>query len=162
MQRKQTKNNFLTYEQAKLKMEKYCIYQDRCHFDVEKKLQTINTLQDYKNQILIDLLQDNFLNEERFAKNFALGKFNQKKWGKTKITYELKKRKIHSNLIQQALKEIDDTVYYQVLQSLFIKKSASIAEKNVFLKNKKIISYLVNRGFEYALIRDVLDELNEK
>ncbi len=162
MQNKTTKNDFLTYEQAKLKMEKYCIYQDRCHFDVEKKLQTINTLQDYKNQIIIDLLQDNFLNEERFAKNFALGKFNQKKWGKTKITYELKKRKIHSNLIQQALNEIDDIAYYEVLQSLFIKKSASVTEKKVFLKNKKVINFLVNRGFEYSLIFKVIEELGIK
>ncbi|HFS67658.1 MAG TPA: RecX family transcriptional regulator [Flavobacteriia bacterium] len=159
MQKKNNNDTYLSYEDAKLKMEKFCIYQDRCHFDVEKKLRTLQVSQDSSNQIIMDLIQDDFLNEERFAKNFVRGKFNQKKWGKTKLTFELKKRAVHENLIKNALTEIDLEEYHQVIKTQYQKKEASIKETNSFLKRKKVISYLLNRGFEYALIKEVEKEM---
>ncbi len=158
---KNPSKDYLSYEDAKLKMEKFCIYQDRCHYDVEKKLRSFGLTEDINNQILIDLIQDNFLNEERFAKSFVRGKFNQKKWGKTKIKFELKKRHIHNNLINDALKEIDYKVYFETLKQLHHKKYNSVKAANAFLKNKKVISYLLNRGYEYQLIREVIQDFKE-
>ena len=150
---------YLSYENAKLKMEKFCIYQDRCHYDVEQKLYALGLTEDIRDKILMDLIQDNFLNEERFAKSFVRGKFNQKKWGKNKIIFELKKRNIHKNLINEALKEIDYKVYLETLKQLYLKKYDSIKATNDFIKNKKVISYLLNRGYEYQLIKEVIQDL---
>jgi len=158
---KKSKNDYLNYRDAKLKMEKFCIYQDRCHFDVEKKLKTLHIQEEISNQIIMDLIQDNFLNEERFAKSFVRGKFNQKKWGITKIKYELKKRKIHINLINEALQEIDLEVYFQTLKELYQKKYDSVKESNTFLKRKKVIRYLMDRGYSYNLIQEVEKDLSK-
>jgi regulatory protein len=158
MKDKTQKSKYLNYEDAKLKMEKYCIYQDRCHFDVEKKLFTLGLNSDIKNQIIIDLIQNDFLNEERFAKSFVQGRFNQKKWGKTKIKFELKKRNIHDNLINKALKEIDLEEYYQTLRLLYIKKYKSVKDKKTSVKKKKTISYLLNKGYEYQSIYEAIKD----
>lgn len=155
---KTNSKEYLSYKDAKLKMEKYCIYQDRCHFDVEKKLRSFGLTEDISNQIIMDLIQDNFLNEERFVHSFVHGKFNQKKWGKNKITFELKKRNIHKNLIKTSLNKIDTEAYYETLKELYQKKYKAVSAKNHFLKTQKVIRYLLNRGFEYQLIKDVIED----
>ena len=158
--KKNTNSGYINYEDAKLKLEKFCIYQDRCHYDVEKKLKSLHVDEDTYNQILINLIQDNFLNEERFVFSFVRGKFNQKKWGKNKIKFELKKRAIHDSLITKALNQIDPEDYFNTLKDLFLKKQLLTKETNPFLKNKKVISYLINRGYEYTLIKEVMEQYN--
>ena len=100
-----------TVDEIKKKLENYCIYQDRCHKEVEQKLKEFNLIDQAREMILLSLMKDNFLNEERFAKSFARGKFRIKKWGKKRITNELKYRDISNYNIKTALKEIDEEEY---------------------------------------------------
>lgn len=143
-----------TVTEIRDKLAKYCAYQDRCHWEVENKLNEFNLIPEAKDEIIIYLIQNNFLNEERFAKNFARGKFNQKNWGKIKIRSELKKRKIPSKLIESALKEIDVDEYFSKLEGLLEKKKESLrAERESFKKKTKIRNYLLQKGYESDLIQ---------
>src|SRR5690606_29639644 len=108
-----------TVNEIRDKLAKYCAYQDRCHWEVENKMREFNLIPEAHEEILIYLIQHNFLNEERFARSYVRGKFNQKNWGRIKIRIELKKRKIPSRLIESALLEIDEDDYLKTLQNLF-------------------------------------------
>jgi len=121
---------------------------------VENKLAEFNLIPEAKDEIIIYLSQHKFLNEERFAKSFARGKFNQKNWGRVKIKSELKKRKIPPKLIESALKEIDEEDYLLTLKKLFEKKKESLrSERESFKKKAKIRNYLLQKGFESDIIQ---------
>lgn len=109
--------------------------------------------------IIVYLLQNNFLNEERFAKAFVRGKFRMKHWGKYRLTRELKFREISKTLIQSALKEINDHEYLEAFHSLAIKKLESINETNLQKKRKKLADYLLYRGWESHLVYDKVNQL---
>jgi len=149
-------NKTYTVEEARRALEHYCAYQERCHLDVEKKLNKIGMIPSAQELIIIYLLKENYLNEERFAKSFARGKFLIKDYGRVRITNELIKRHITPTLITQALKEIDDEAYLETLKTLIDKKFGSVKENNPFKKKKKIIDYLLRKGFEYDLIKTYL------
>lgn len=152
------KTKSYTVEQAKLLLERYCIYQDRCHIEVEKKLNSLNMIVEAREIIIIHLIQHNFLNEERFAKSFTRGKFNIKKWGKYKIKNELKFRNISSYNIKTAMNEIDNDVYINTIKKLIFKKSAVLNEENNFIKKKKVLNFLLQKGYEF---KDVINLINE-
>ncbi len=145
-----------TIEEIKRKIEQYCVYQDRCHKEVEKKLKDYKVIPAAREYILLHLLAHNFLNEERFAKSFARGKFNIKKWGKERIVRELKFRDISAYNIQSALKEIDEEAYTKTLYELVEKKNNLVTEQNKFKRKKKIADYLLYRGFESSLVYEAL------
>lgn len=145
--------------EIKKKLEQYCIYQDRCHKEVEKKLNQYNLIPEAKEYILLHLLQENFLNEERFAKSFARGKFRIKKWGKPRIIRELKFREISDYNIKTALKEIDPDEYLKTLTQLALKKNKSIFEKNDYKRKVKLINFLKYRGYETYLIYDIVNKI---
>ncbi|CAM1352382.1 MULTISPECIES: regulatory protein RecX [Tenacibaculum] len=149
-----------TVEEIKRKIEQYCVYQDRCHKEVEKKLKDYNLIPEAREHILLHLLEHNFLNEERFAKSFARGKFRIKKWGKDRIVRELKFRDISAYNIKSALKEIDEEEYIKTLYNLVEKKNASVSETNHFKRKKKIADYLLYRGFESSLIYEALKTID--
>ncbi|MFT7899288.1 regulatory protein RecX [Tenacibaculum ascidiaceicola] len=149
-----------TVEEIKRKIEQYCVYQDRCHKEVEKKLKDYNLIPEAREHILLHLLEHNFLNEERFAKSFARGKFRIKKWGKDRIVRELKFRDISAYNIKSALKEIDEEAYIKTLYELVEKKNASVSETNHFKRKKKIADYLLYRGFESNLIYEALKTID--
>jgi len=148
------KNKRLTYtvEEAKKKLEYYCSYQDRCHTEVEKKLYEMNMIPLAQEAIILHLLENDFLNEERFSRSFARGKFRIKKWGKQRIIRELKQRNVSKYNIEIALKEINQEEYLEVLSELTQKKWDAILEKNQFKKRKKITDFLLRKGFESDLI----------
>ncbi len=151
-----TKNNStsFTVNEIRDKLAKYCAYQDRCHWEVENKLNEFNLIPEAKDEIIIYLIENKFLNEERFAKSFARGKFSQKNWGRIKIRSELKKRKIPMKLIETGLNEIDENDYLQTLKNLFEKKKESLKnERESFKKKAKIRNYLLQKGFESELIQ---------
>ncbi|CAA0240720.1 regulatory protein RecX [Tenacibaculum maritimum] len=149
--------------EIKRKIESFCVYQDRCHKEVEKKIAEYNLIPEARASILIDLIQDGFLNEERFAKSFARGKFRIKKWGKQRITRELKLRDVSSYNIRIALKEIDENDYMATLYELITKRNNSISETNPYKRKKKIMDYMVYRGYEYELLfMAINDFLKEK
>ena len=156
------KKKSFTVDEIKRKLEQYCVYQDRCHKELEQKMRDYELIPEAKEMILLSLMQDNFLNEERFAKSFARGKFRIKSWGKQRITRELKFRDISAYNIKTALKEIDEQAYLNTIYSITEKRSTSISETNNYKKKKKLIDFLMRKGFENKLIfktvNDVLDE----
>lgn len=148
-----------TVKEATIKLMNYCAYQDRCHQDVEQKLFELRMIPEARQQIIHTLIQEDFLNEERFAQSFARGKFRIKKWGKLRIQQELKKRKISRFNITTALKEINEEDYHKTLSLLFEKRRDSLTEKNPVKLKKKIADYLLYRGWESHLIYEKLAEI---
>ncbi len=156
------KDKAYTVQEIKVTMEYYCAYQDRCHYDVEKKLKEFFLIPEARDEILLSLMSDKFLNEERFAKSYVRGKFRMKSWGRRKIVQELKKRNISEYLINIGLKEIDQDEYYSTIEKLLLKKKDTIkTEKSYELRNK-LISFMMNKGFEYEEISDVLEDVTIK
>ena len=153
-------NNFdLTLKEIERKLQHYCSYQDRCHKEVIEKLKTYKIKSSDLNQIVSNLINENFLNESRFSKSFVRGKFNIKNWGKLRIQNELKKRNISSYNISLGMKEIDEIDYHKKLDLIFNKKLSSLDRINTISKKKKIISYLTYRGWESNLIYDKINEI---
>jgi len=148
-----------TVEEAKKKLEQYCAYQERCHSEVLQKLKKMHMIPQAIDLIVVHLLDHNFLNEERFAKAFVRGKFRIKKWGKYRITQELKRKDITKNLITSALKDISDTEYLNTFHELAEKKTATIKERNPQKKKKKLADYLLSRGWESHLVYDKVNQL---
>ncbi|MDO4782876.1 MAG: regulatory protein RecX [Capnocytophaga felis] len=148
-----------TVEEAKRKLEAFCAYQERYHKEVIDKLQKMRMIPIAIDEIVVHLIQNNFLNEERFAKSFARGKFRHKKWGRIRIQRELKHRGLSAYIIQSALKEIDDEEYISVFHALAEKKQTEIKEKNTYKAKRKLADYLLYRGWESDLVYDKINEL---
>jgi len=141
------------------KMELFCAYQERCHQDVENKLRSMNIGFQIKENVMLHLLENDFLNEERFAKAFARGKFRIKKWGKERIIRELKFKRISEYNIITALNEIDENEYYITFNELSIKRFSEIKESNKYKKRKKLADYLLYRGWETDMVYKKIVEL---
>ncbi len=152
-------NKVFTVDEIKRKLEQYCVYQDRCHKEVEQKMREYNLIPEAKEMILLSLLQDNFLNEERFAKSFARGKFRIKHWGKQRIVRELKFRDISSYNIKTSLKEIDEKEYLKTIYSITEKRNEAISEPNIYKRKRKLIDFLMRKGYENELIYKTVDEV---
>lgn len=152
-------NKVFTVDEIKRKLEQYCVYQDRCHKEVEQKMREYNLIPEAKEMILLSLLQDNFLNEERFAKSFTRGKFRIKHWGKQRIVRELKFRDISSYNIKTALKEIDEQEYLKTIYSITEKRNEAISEPNIYKRKRKLIDFLMRKGYENELIYKTVDEV---
>lgn len=157
MQKKQR----LGLQEAWGKIQKYCAYQERCHKEVKEKLYSYSLSTNEVDELTDRLIQDNYLNEERFAKAYAGGKFRVKKWGRIKILLELKFRDISPYCIKEGMKEIDDVLYYEQLKTILYKRwEAMKKESNVLMRRKKTSSYLIAKGYEPDLVWDILKELS--
>ena len=152
-------NKDLTTKQIESKLQYYCSYQDRCHKEVIEKLKTFNIKSNESNEIISNLIKDNYLNESRFSENFVRGKFKIKNWGKVRIVRELKQRNISRYNINLGLKEIDSQEYQNKFDEIFKNKLSSLNNLNKTIKKKKIISYLLYRGWESNLIYSKINEL---
>ncbi|MCK5815502.1 MAG: RecX family transcriptional regulator [Flavobacteriaceae bacterium] len=150
-----------TVEEAKRAIERYCVYQERCHKEVEQKLKEYRMIPEAIAVIVVHLLEHNFLNEERFSRSFARGKFRIKKWGKVRITRELKFRDISAYNLKAALKEIDETDYLETFNALAKKRFEAITETNPYKKKKKVADYLLYRGWESSLVYAKVNELHK-
>lgn len=131
---------------------RYCAYQERCHQEVNKKLDELNIIPLAKEHIIVELIQQDFLNEERFAKIFTISKFNQKNWGKKRIINELKRREISAINIKTSLNQINESEYLGKLSRLVEKKWNATAEFNLANKKKKVMNYFLYRGWESHLV----------
>lgn len=149
--------NVFTVDQIRKKLEHYCVYQDRCHQEVENKIKEYQLIPEAREKILLHLIQENFLNEERFSKSFARGKFRIKKYGKKRIVRELKYRDISAYNIKTALKEIDDDEYVTTAHQLIEKKKASLNASSLIIKRKKITEYMLRKGYEFDLIQEIIN-----
>ncbi|WP_034918377.1 regulatory protein RecX [Gillisia sp. CAL575] len=147
-----------TIKEATIKLMQFCAYRDRSQKEVEEKLREMRMIPEACEQITIQLMRENFLNEERFACSFVRGKFRIKKWGRIKIKQELKQREISAPLIKIAFTEIDPSDYYSTLKELAEKKFPLIIESNSFKKKQKLISFLHQKGYEFPIIIEVLEE----
>ena len=141
-----------TVKEATLKLMQFCAYRDRSQKEVEEKLKELRMIPMACEEIIIKRMQEDFLNEERFARSFVRGKFRIKKWGRNKIKQELKLREISSPIIKLAFTEIEEEEYKQTLKELAEKKFRLIKEPNAFKKRKKLSDYLLQKGYEPALV----------
>jgi regulatory protein len=150
-------------EQALQKLRHFCGYQERNHEEVKQKLYSLGLYKDEIESAISVLIEENYLNEERYAIAFAGGKFRMKQWGKIKIEYELKSKKVGTYNIKLALKSIEENDYLKTLQELTQKKWESIAleDEKLFLKRSKITTYLLQRGFEKHLVAEAIASIVE-
>ena len=149
-------------DQAILSIKRFCAYQERAQQEVRDKLYEYGMSKDQVEEILSDLISENFLNEERFAIQFAGGHFRIKGWGKVKINHALKQKRVSAYNIKKALQSIDQDAYEKTLESLATKKWNSLKGERGLSKMAKTQAFLYQRGFEPQLIQPVLQKLNKK
>lgn len=151
----------MTKEEALDKLQRYCSYQDRCHQEVRTKLISLEVYGEWLEEVMSQLINDNYLNEERFAKNYARGKYRIKGWGKMRITQELKRRYISDYCIRKAMKEIDaEGEYIETLE----KHLRSYIDQRKYkyetsLLRRKAYSHGIRKGFESELVVNALSSL---
>lgn len=156
------KKSVTSIEDVKRTLENYCIYQERCYKEVENKLFEYHLIPEAKDEIILHLLQNDFLNEERFAVAFASGKVRIKKWGKKKVAYQLKYKGVSEKNIDIALKKIDKEDYFQIIHEVAVKKALTIQNKNIFQKKGMLIKHLQTKGFEIELIMETINSIDIK
>ena len=149
----------LTPDQVLDKMAKYCAYQERSVKDVKDKLKTFDISQEDREKILDYLLDNRFVDDERFAKSFVRGKINQSGWGLNKIRFHLIQKGIDKETIDEALKQTDEEVYRQRLIDVLKTKSKTVKAENDFEKMRKLAAYAMQKGFEASLVWEVLKEI---
>ncbi len=149
----------LTPEQALQKLKQYCGYQERCHHEVKEKLYSLGIWKKDHDEIIAKLIEENYLNEERFAIAYAGGKFRIKQWGRVKIKYELKQKQVSEYCIKKALKQIDEEEYIRILEKLTKEKYASLKSEQYLVRKKKTMDYLIAKGYEIELVRKEINAL---
>ena len=142
------------------KMRHYCAYQERCHKEVKNKLYSMQMIPEAIAQIMGTLVSENYLNESRFALQFAQGKFSIKHWGKLRITRELKTRSVSDYDIRKALSAIDDKAYLEKISAISSKKWVQLEESKPQVRKQKLYQYLAYRGWETHLIYAQIDALS--
>lgn len=149
------KQGSLTKQEALLKLQHYCVYQDRCHQEVRSKLLELSVYGDDLEEIMALLVEENYLNEERFARSFARGKFRVKQWGRIKIKQQLKARQISDYCIKKGLEEILEEDYLASIRLLVSKK---LNEDTSNEARQKVAQYLIRKGYETHMVWETLDE----
>ncbi|HEV7332102.1 MAG TPA: regulatory protein RecX [Flavisolibacter sp.] len=152
----------LTKEQAIQKLRQYCAYQERSHSEVKQKLWELGVWRSEHDEIIASLIEDDYLNEERFAVQFVGGKFRMKDWGRKKIYYGLKEKGISDYLIKRAMKEIDEDLYQKTLRELAQKKYESLKGEQYLVRKKKTMDYLLQKGYEPELVSGVVNSFGNK
>ncbi len=150
-----------THDVALKKLQAYCAYQDRCHQEVRSKLLDLGMRGHDLEVIMAELVEDNFLNEERFARSYVRGKFRIKRWGRIKIRLELKKRNISAYCIKKGMTEIDDNDYYATLEKVILTKQKTLKPATKFNQKGKLAQHAMRRGFESALVWEVVNAVIE-
>src|SRR5215207_22627 len=153
---------FLTKEQALQKLRQYCAYQERSHYEVQQKLWELGVKKAEHDEIISTLIEEDYLNEERFAKQFVGGKFRMKDWGRKKIYYALKEKKVSEYSIKKAMKEIDENIYQETLRELGEKKYESLKDEQYLARKRKTIDFLLQKGYEYELVTAAVNSIATK
>ena len=160
MQKKEKK--YVSKDDALKKLQRYCAYQERCHQEVRNKLIDLGIYGDDLEDIIVDLITDNFLNEERYAKIYAGGKFRIKKWGRFKIKQKLKFKRVSAYCIKQAMLEIDEFDYIETLHKILKKKRKTERETNEFKLKGRLAKYAINKGYESWIVWEELKKMDLK
>jgi len=150
-----------SFEQALVKMEAWCAYQDRCLFEVQNKLQSWNIEFSIQEKIIEKLILNRFLDENRFVESFVSGKVRIKRWGRIKIKHHLIQKRVDKKLIEQGLKAIDQEVYWENLLALVNRKLSDVKpSEDPWKAKQKIMTYLASKGYEQDLIYEAVKEIN--
>lgn len=152
-------HKYLSVDQALEKLRHYCAYQERCHQDVRYKLVNLGIRGDDLEDIIATLVEEGYLDEERFARSFARGKLRINGWGMRKILQSLRQKKISEYNLRKVQEELDVTEYREVLVRMLTKKTQSMREQDQYVVRQKLFKYGTSRGFESSILNDVLNEL---
>lgn len=155
-------NNYISISDALVKARRYCAYQERCHYEVETKLRGLGLHYEFIPDVCVKLMEEGYLNEERFVSAYVRGKFNQNKWGVNKIKMGLEQKHISSKLIEIGLKELDEDRYKAVLVELLEKKNKILSSTNTAERKDKLWKYALQKGFESTTIRIAMQELEKE
>ena len=150
-----------TFLEIKQKLVNYCVYQDRCHKEVEQKMWDYLLIPEAKEEILLYLMKENYLNEERFTRSYIRGKFYMKSWGRNKIRNHLKFKGVPEKLINSCFDEIDADDYYKTLAKLYHNYESKLKGLQAYQKKSKTIKYLLSKGFEYEEITQLIKDAEE-
>ncbi|BDQ12844.1 regulatory protein RecX [Sediminibacterium sp. TEGAF015] len=150
-----------TIEKAYMKLKHYCGYQDRCHQEVKEKLYSLKLNKATVEQLLSRLIEEDYLNEERYAKAFVGGHFRQKQWGKVKIAYGLKQKRVSEYNIRKAMNEIPDEEYHALAEKLVKAKWNSLKKDQYIHRVVKTKAFLQQRGFEPALVQSIIQQIRD-
>lgn len=145
-------------ELATEKLKNYCAYQERSHQEVTDKLYKLGLFKNEVNEVITRLIQEDFLNEQRFAEAFVSGKFNIKKWGKVKIKAQLKQKRISDFCIKKGIEVIEEGDYFETLTYWIERKKREIKEEDEFKKKGKIAAFVIQKGFESGLVWNYLNK----
>lgn len=145
------------YDSARNRLEGFCAYQDRSQWEAEEKMKGLGLTADQEEELMIHLISNKYLNEERFARSYARGKFRQNKWGRYKISQGLKAKRVSSECIAVGLSEIDEEEYRTSLQMILEKKNATIKDKNPFGRKRKLANHAMQKGYESGLIWELIE-----
>ena len=153
-------NQKSTPAQALPKLKHFCSYQERCHAEVKEKLYGMGLWKKDVETIVSRLIEEDYLNEERFARQFAGGKFRMKQWGKVKIRFALKQKQVSEYCISKAMTEINDENYHSALKKILQKKAVALkGEKNTLVKKRKLLDHLLQKGYERELVMNLINDL---
>ena len=153
---------FLTKEQALQKLRQYCAYQERSHSEVQTKLYELGVRKAEHDEIIATLIEEDYLNEERFAIQFVGGKFRMKDWGRKKIYYALKEKKVSEYSIKKAMQQIDEEAYQETLRELAEKKYESLKNEQWLARKRKTMDYLLQKGYEFELVTATVNSIATK
>ncbi len=146
-----------TFEEIKQKLVNYCVYQDRCHSEVEQKMRDFLLIPEAKDEIFLYLIKENYLNEERFTRSYIRGKFYIKHWGRNKIRINLKQKGITEKLIAKSMNEIDEQDYLDSVNKIYQDYYSKQKGLRDYQKKSKTIKHLMSKGYEYEIIMEVSD-----
>jgi len=149
----------LTASEVRKKIYHYCAYQERSHQEVKNKLYDLELSSSEIEEMISHLITEGYLNEERFAKAFAGGKFRVKNWGRIKIVNALEAKGLTKNCIRIGLQEIDDADYRRTIELLILKKLDQTDEGNIYVKREKLATHVIQKGFEPELVWEIVKEL---
>jgi regulatory protein len=144
--------------EVKKKIYHYCAYQERCHLEVRNRLFDLGLGSAEADEIIAGLITEGYLNEERFARAFAGGRFRLKNWGRNKIIQAMETKGLTQNCIKAGLTEINDNDYLNTIESLMVKKANSVNEPNLFVKRERVSNYLIQKGFEPDLVWTIVKD----
>ena len=147
----------LTFDEIKLKLVNYCVYQERCHYEVEQKMREFLLIPEAKDDIFLYLMKENYLNEERFTRSYIRGKFYIKHWGRNKIKMNLKQKGITEKLISKCMDEIDVDDYEKAFMKIYHDYFSKQKGMKDYQKKSKTIKHLISKGYEYDVVLDVVN-----
>ncbi|NBU35859.1 MAG: RecX family transcriptional regulator [Bacteroidetes bacterium] len=145
---------YISQQEALISLQKYCAYQERCHREVRTKLIALGIYGEALEEIICSLIDDDFLNELRFAKTYARGKFRMKAWGRIKIIQSLKQKGITDYCIKEAIKEINPDDYQASLKNILTQQLEKENDLLPFERKSKAYRYALSRGYESKLIEE--------